>query len=118
MNFKINEYAEIIRDDELDKILMNVIRVGANKYTILAAYKARKRCYKICKRKTHRLDYREYVEGLQLDKFPVEFKKAEFGKSYLNIWYLIIFSFGFALFIPNIWRELKRYKNSIIELRK
>lgn len=34
---------------DLDSIILNILRVGANKTNILAAYKARKKCYKICK---------------------------------------------------------------------
>lgn len=69
---------------DLDSIILNILRVGANKTNVLAAYKARKKCYKICKKLLGRDDYKEYVEGLQLDHYPNEFVKAELGRQYHN----------------------------------
>ena len=84
-NYAIAEDGTIKRPySELDTAMLNIIRVGANKDDILAAYKARKKCYQLCKERTKRPDYKEYVETLQLDNFPNEFKKAELGKKYLR----------------------------------
>lgn len=69
---------------DLDSIILNILRVGANRTNVLAAYKARKKCYKICKKFLGRADYKEYVEGLQLDHYPAEFTKAELGQRYHN----------------------------------
>ena len=49
-NYAIAEDGTIKRPySELDTAMLNIIRVGANKDDILAAYKARKKCYQLCK---------------------------------------------------------------------
>lgn len=84
-NYAIEEDGTIKRPYiELDTAMLNIIRVGANKDDILAAYKARKKCYQLCKERAKRPDYKEYVEILQLDNFPNELKKADYGKQYVN----------------------------------
>lgn len=84
-NYAIEEDGTIKRPySELDTAMLNIIRVGANKDDILAAYKARKKCYQLCKENAKRPDYKEYVETLQLDNFPNELKKADYGKQYVN----------------------------------
>lgn len=91
-NYAIAEDGTIKRPySELDTAMLNIIRVGANKDNILAAYKARKKCYQLCKENAKRPDYKEYVETLQLDNFPNELKKADYGKKYVNliIWLMI-----------------------------
>ena len=97
-------------------VVLNIIRVGANKDDILAAYKARKKCYQFCKESAKRPDYKEYVETLQLDNFPNELKKAELGKKYLRQWWWIspIITFGLLLmpiFIPIMIIRMKNYQN-------
>ena len=50
---------------------------------ILAAYKARKQCYKICKDK--KMDpnfYKTCVDAILLNEFPKDYKKAQLGKDY------------------------------------
>lgn len=69
--------------NELDEAMLNIMRVGASKDDILAAYKAREKCYQLCKESAKRPDYKEYVETLQLDNFPNELKKADYGKQYV-----------------------------------
>lgn len=89
--FMITEDATIIRrsSDALETSILNIIRVGASKADVLAAYDAQKRSYEVCK-SAGRADYKEYVETLQLDHYPNELKKAELGKKYLNaVWWLI-----------------------------
>lgn len=68
--------------NETDMEMLNIIRVASQKDNVLAALNARRECYKICKKETQRNDYRAYVEALQLDYFPKEFKKAEYGQTY------------------------------------
>lgn len=91
-NFAIAEDGTIKRtSNELDIAMLNIIRVGASKDDILAAYKARKKCYQLCKESAKRPDYREYVETLQLDNFPNELKKADHGKRYVRLlWSFLI----------------------------
>lgn len=74
----------------LDDVLLNIIRVNSQKSGVLSAYLARKKCYKICKQVTKRVDYKEYVERLLLDNYPGEFKKAEDGKRIVVLLYLTI----------------------------
>lgn len=68
--------------DKCEQMCLNTIRIGAQRNSIMAAYNARKKCYEIAKQHGHGLDFEEYVQGLQLDHYPVEFKKAEIGASY------------------------------------
>lgn len=100
---------------ELDAILLNIIRIGANKDDVLAAYRAQKKCYKICKKTTRRIDYREYVQCLQLDNFPIEFKKAELGRTYKRQFMWLIppgFIFVILLF-PLFYARWRRIANDI-----
>lgn len=103
--------------NELDATLLNIIRVGANKTDLLAAYRAQKKCYKICKKMTGRVDYREYVQGLQLDNYPAEFRKAELGRSYRKqFWWLLLLipTYGSALLLaPLFFGKLKQLLNAI-----
>ena len=90
-NIKINsslqtEDASTIRiKDELNEALFNTMRLGACRYDLLAAYKARKKCYKLCQKQTSIPDYKEYVDVYQLDNFPDELKKADYGKQYVKL---------------------------------
>lgn len=70
---------------DLEDMLLNIMRVNSNKMGVLSAYMARRKCYIICKKLTGRVDYKEYVERLFLDNFPEEFKKAEYGKKILIV---------------------------------
>ena len=82
-NFTITSDGTIKRSfDDLDKRLLNIIRLGATKSNTLAAYKARKKCYEICMNSNKHSYYKEHVELLQFDNFPNEFKKAELGEKY------------------------------------
>lgn len=93
-NFAIAEDGTIKRtSNELDVAMLNIIRVGASKDNILAAYKARKKCYQLCKESAKRPDYKEYVETLQLDNFPNELKKADHGKRYVRLLWCMLVSF-------------------------
>lgn len=109
------------KSSELDATLLNIIRIGANKDNILAAYRSQKKCYRICKKETKRVDYREYVQGLQLDNFPIEFKKAELGRSYVNqYWWLLLLipSIGLALLLsPQFFKKLKQLSNAIKDVK-
>lgn len=83
--------------NETDMKMLNIIRVASQKDNVMAALNARLECYKICEKETQRNDYRAYVEALQLDYFPKEFKKAEYGKTF-GIYYNILIS-SIAIFI-------------------
>lgn len=84
-NFTIAEDGTIKRSlDSIDKTLLDIIRVAAGQNDTLAAYKARKRCYEVCK-SVGKADYEEYVDKLQSTHFPNECKKAELGKRYVSL---------------------------------
>lgn len=101
-NFTVAEDGSIEQSsNELDTAMLNIIRLGASKDDILAAYNARKKCYKLCKKYAKRPYYKEYVQILQLDNFPNELKKADYGKQYVirrNVWLsLLIISAYFSI---------------------
>lgn len=105
-NYAIAEDGTIKRPySELDTAMLNIIRVGANKDDILAAYKARKKCYQLCKESAKRPDYKEYVETLQLDNFPNELKKADYGKQYVNLrrWLILCIIVGVSCLGLGLW---------------
>ena len=66
------------------------MRIAAVKDDMLAAYKARKKCYQICKEETNQSDYKEHVESLLLDNFPNELKKADLGNRYVILLMLLV----------------------------
>lgn len=113
-NFAIAEDGTIKRpSNELDTAMLNIIRVGASKDDILAAYKARKKCYQLCKERAKRPDYKEYVETLQLDNFPNELKKADYGKQYVNFrrWLILCIIVG----VRCLWLGLSLLYYNLIE---
>ena len=114
-NFIVNEDGTIKRSsNELDLRMLNIIRVGANKENPLAAYRARKQCYKLCKKSTHRDDYKAYVEGLQLDHYPNEFVKAELGQKILRQYWWLLSIVG-ILFLPLLIRRHNKLSKRIKE---
>jgi len=111
-NFAITEDGTIKRPYDLEASILNIIRVAASKDNLLAAYDARKSCYKLCKRAGCPNPI-NYVETLQLDNYPLEFKKAEYGRRYVrSLWWLIVTAIlsvgGFILGIATIvdWDEV------------
>ena len=118
-NYTIAEDGTIKRPySELDTAMLNIIRVGASKDNILAAYKARKMCYKLCKDNAKRSDYKDYVETLQLDNFPHELKKADYGRQFVirrNIWLSLLFIsiisiiVGVIMYIDNWLGDIELY---------
>ena len=66
---------------EQDRVLLNIIRNGANKVGILAAYKARKKCIALLK-ELSKAASEDYVDTLTLKYYPNEFKKVELGRKY------------------------------------
>ena len=101
-NFTVAEDGSIEQSsNELDTAMLNIIRLGASKDDILAAYNARKKCYKLCKKYAKRPYYKEYVQILQLDNFPNELKKADYGTQYVirrNVWLsLLVISAYFSI---------------------
>ena len=98
-NYAIAEDGTIKRPyNELDTAMLSIIRVGASKDDILAAYKARKKCYQLCKESTKRPDYKEYVETLQLDNFPCELKKADYGWRYVKLLWCLALTIFLSIF--------------------
>lgn len=98
-NYAIEEDGIIKRPyNELDTAMLSIIRVGASKDDILAAYKARKKCYQLCKESTKRPDYKEYVETLQLDNFPCELKKADYGWQYVKLLRCLVLTIFVSIF--------------------
>ena len=132
MNSNINGSYAIAEDgtikrpySELDTAMLNIIRVGASKDDILAAYKARKKCYQLCKESAKRPDYKEYVETLQLDNFPCELKKADYGWRYVKLlWCLALtivlsicsFIFGCAWIDSGVIKHWDEYENYTTEI--
>lgn len=76
---------------KLDMRILNIMRIAAAKDDMLAAYKARKKCYQLCKEETNQSDYKEHVESLLLDNFPNELKKADHGNRYVILLKLLVF---------------------------
>lgn len=90
--------------EDLDDVLLNIIRVNSQKTGALSAFLARRKCYRICKKVTGRVDYKEYVQRLLLDNYPGEFKKAEWGKIIVVLLYLTIpvLVLGTILFVVGV----------------
>lgn len=85
----INRRPESSENASSEKMYLNIIRVASQNDNILSAYRARKKCYKLCK-KSGRPDYKEHIQQLQLDYYPDEFKKSLLGARYvLNLWMII-----------------------------
>ena len=78
-SFTIHTDGVIERGQDLESVLLNILEVGSHKMSVLSAYKAQRKCFKIAK-KEREIDYKEFVERLQLDHYPNEFKKAEYGR--------------------------------------
>ena len=96
-SFTIHTDGVIERGNELEPVLLNILEVGSHRMSPLSAYKAQRKCYKIAK-KEREMDYKEYVERLQLDHYPGEFKKAELGRRLVVLLYLTIFVLLFGLY--------------------
>jgi hypothetical protein len=73
---------------KVDEAMTNVIRAGMIGDGVLNAYKARKKCYKVCKMLTFRPDYKEYVQNFMHKNFPNEYQKAVYGPQYF--WSLVL----------------------------
>ena len=78
-SFTIHSDGVIERGNDLEPTLLNILEVGSHKIGVLSSYKAQRKCFKLAI-KSRSEDYREYVERLQLDHYPNEFKKSEFGR--------------------------------------
>lgn len=66
----------------MDKEIFEVIEVGACSHRFLASFQARMQAYRICKNRYGK-NYRDYVEMLMRNNYPVEYEKAEIVKKYL-----------------------------------
>ncbi len=120
-NFRVKDDGTIERSySEFDKTYLNIIRLGANKDGILSAFRARRQCYKICKKQAKEPNYKVIVDTLQLDNFPNEFKKAELGKKY--VWWLValcvcVTSVFLLPIVAFIIRKMKSIAKSIREIK-
>jgi len=97
-SFTIHPDGVIERGNELEPVLLNILEVGSHRMSPLAAYKARQKCYKIAK-KERKIDFKEFVERLQLDHYPKEFRKAEYGNRIHVLIYMIVPSIFLGLFL-------------------
>lgn len=91
---------------EIEKNILNYIRVGANSRGKCAALNAQRRAIKYAKSVMKRLDTKEYVLGLILTHFPLEFKLADLGCIYKKLKIIasvysviLILSFCIAVFV-------------------
>lgn len=113
-NFTIHTDGVIERGQELEPVILNILEVGSHKMSPLAAYKAQRKCFKIAK-KEREIDYKEYVERLQLDNYSTEFKKSEIGRRlYYYLWgTCVILLIGLLLF--GIWAidDFSHYEQGI-----
>jgi len=91
--YQIHPNIDIGCNDEQTKVLLNILEVGSQKMGILASYKAQRKCFKIAK-KTRINDYKEYVERMQLEFYPREFKKTELGRRIVMLLCGLPFSLG------------------------
>lgn len=97
-SFTIHTDGVIERGQDLESVLLNILEVGSHKMSVLSAYKAQRKCFKLAK-KSRSEDYKEYVERLQLDHYPGEFKKSELGKRLsLYLWAVPFFFAATCLF--------------------
>lgn len=105
---------------ELVQLFKTTFLVAAHKNTRLSAYKARKECFKICKKRG--LDknyYKTCVESIQMKYFPQEFKKAELGRKYIVLrnWMIWTCCFGLGLLVfPFFISRMKNLSKQIDEL--
>lgn len=113
-SFTIHTDGVIERGNELETVLLNILEVGSHRMSPLAAYKAQRKCFKIAKNERE-IDFKEYVERLQLDHYPVEFKKAEYGRRIVVLSYLIILFLlmGICFF----WMGIEWGRNGGLEFR-
>ena len=105
-SFTIHPDGVIERGNELEPILLNILEVGSHKISAFAAYKAQKKCFKLAK-KEREIDYKEYVERLQLDHYPKEFKKSELGRRLVFLLWIVIpiLLLGIVFFVMGVILE-------------
>lgn len=105
---------------ELIQLFKAIFLVEAHKNSKLSAYKARKKCFRICKEKgLDKNSYITYVEAIQMKYFPQEFKKAELGRKYIVLRNWIIWTWWFGLgllLLPFFIPRMKNLSKQINEL--
>lgn len=67
--------------EEQDETVLKCLQIASVDNTPMAAYKARGRCYKLCK-KEHPYNYKEYVNQLMKDKYPRVLEKCNIDTRY------------------------------------
>ena len=105
------EHCGASMNSSVDNTLLNIIEVASHHPSCFAAYKARKKCYKLCKKHAYHLDdYKEYVQNLQLRNFPNEYQKSIMGgRLYLCVWWSIFIGIvavlGWICILVDGWDE-------------
>lgn len=84
-------------EKDIDSILLNIIEVSSHNNNVLAAFNARSKCNKLCKKESLRPDYKEYVQHLQLQHYPAEYHKSLFGYWFLVFLYIDILAVAMAI---------------------
>jgi hypothetical protein len=102
-SFTINSDGTIERGERIEPVLWNILEVGSHRKSLLAAYRAQRKCFKLAKTERD-IDYKEYVERLQPDHYPKEFKKSELGRRLFTLFILtgVALCLGSLLFICGI----------------
>lgn len=100
----------------MDKEIFEVIEVGACSHRFLASFQARMQAYRICKNRYGK-NYRDYVEMLMRNNYPVEYEKAEIVKKYLMFvcvsFVLLMLILPLLVVFPLILIEVVIYKEGL-----
>ena len=81
--------SKTVSPKSIDDVLRAFIRVAANQSGKTKAYHAQKKAIKYLKKYSDCAYPGTYVKDLELREFPIEFRKAELGKKYYNLVWLI-----------------------------
>ena len=122
---------------QTDETILMIMEVASHNDALYAAFVARAKCYKYCRKYAPRPDYKDYVQHIQLQYYPQEYYKSIIYKRYfllllplgiltiacftLAIIFLfisiisVIFSLAAVLLIGIIMRAKKNCKNKIID---
>lgn len=67
---------------QTDETLLMIMDVASHNDAITAAYKARSKCYRYCKKYAPRPDYKDYVQHIQLQYYPQEYYRSLYFSRY------------------------------------
>lgn len=90
--------------DTYNEALLNVLDCANIDSKPMAAYKARNKCYELCK-KEHPNDHKEYVNKIMLERYPKMVEKCKIDIKYLtrNLIFLIVFLGYFCIAYSVHW---------------